>query len=77
MDFADVSGESELVPVAFSQPLEAGESVRVVREELDGVELAAMGIDPPAGFGNSIAADVVLGEDGLPRAVRFLDYDEF
>jgi hypothetical protein len=76
-DFPDVSESGGFIPVAFSQPLAAGESVRVVREELDGVELAAMGIDAPGTFGNCVDADIVLGEDGLPRAVRLLGYDEF
>jgi anti-sigma factor RsiW len=72
--FPDVSEDNGFVPVAYSEPLAAGESVRVVHDELDGAELAAMGIDVPGAFGNVIDADIVLGEDGLPRAVRLSDY---
>jgi hypothetical protein len=75
--FPDVSEGGEFTPVAFSEPLAAGESIRVVREELDGAELAALGIDAPDAFGSSVDADVVLGGDGLPRAVRLLGYDLF
>ena len=72
--FPDVSEDNGFVPVAYSEPLAAGESVRVVHDELDGAELAAMGIDVPGAFGNVIDADIVLGEDGLPRAVRLSDF---
>ncbi len=75
--FPDLSEESGFVPVPFAQPPAPGESVRVVREELDGVELAALGFDPPGGFAATFKADVVLGEDGMPRAVRLDGYEGF
>ncbi len=75
--FPDISAENGFVEVPFAGPLAAGESVRIVREEMDGAELAAMGFDPPGGFSSDFDADVVLGEDGLPRAVHLIGYDAF
>jgi hypothetical protein len=66
----------DFVPVPFSPPLATGESVQVVRLELTGAELARMGIELPGGYGEEFDADVVLSEDGLPRAVRLLEFDE-
>ena len=60
------------LPVPYAPPLATGEFVRVVRTELRPVALARMGIDVES-YPDEIAADVVLGEDGLPRAVRLLE----
>ncbi len=46
----------------------------VVRLEVPGTSLAAFGLEPfdPAANRVTIVADVVVGEDGLARAVRFV-----
>jgi hypothetical protein len=61
-------------------PLATGESVRVVRQQLNGAELVRMGIDLPGAYAADLAddfeADVMLGEDDLPRAVQLVSYPE-
>ena len=70
---ADAGGdESDFVSVPYALPLAPGEFVRVVRTQLDPVALAGMGVDIEAADGAEIPADVLLGEDGLPRGVRVL-----
>jgi hypothetical protein len=65
------------VEVPYAQPLAPGEPVWIERREVDGAELGYLGIDVPAAYGGSVAADILLGEDGLPRAVRLAAYEEF
>ena len=69
--------ESDFVDVPYALPLAPGEFVRVVRTQLDPVALAGMGVDIEAGDGAEIPADVLLGEDGLPRGVRVLPETAF
>jgi hypothetical protein len=64
------------LPVPYAPPLAAGEFLRVVRTELRPIALARMGIDVDS-YLDEIAADVVLGEDGFPRAVRLLGDKQF
>ena len=66
------SDESSFVSVPYALPLATGEFVRVVRTQLDPAALADMGLDIEAADGAEIPADVMLGEDGLPRGVRVL-----
>jgi hypothetical protein len=73
---ADIDDEGGFIPVPYTPPLAAGESVRIVRQELNGAELARMGIDVPGGYGDDFDADVVLGGDGMPRAVHLVGYEE-
>ena len=70
---ADIGGEeSDFVSVPYALPLAKGEFVRVVRTQLDPAALAGMGLNIEAADGAEIPADVMLGEDGLPRGVRVL-----
>ena len=70
---ADISGEeSDFVSIPYALPLAKGEFVRVVRTQLDPAALADMGLDLDAAGGAEIPADVLLGEDGVPRGVRVL-----
>ena len=50
-------------------PLESGELVRV---DLPVSLLPSLGVAPPAGHVTAVTADVVIGQDGLARAVRFV-----
>jgi hypothetical protein len=64
------------IALPYALPLAPGEMVSVVRSDVNPEVLANMGIDvDPAwqsGDSDDIAADVVLGQDGLPRAVRIV-----
>jgi hypothetical protein len=62
-DFIPWPGAAEL------PPLESGELVRV---DLPVSILPALGIAPPAAPAGSVTADVVVGQDGLARAVRLV-----
>ena len=50
-------------------PLESGELVRV---DLPVSILPSLGVAPPAAHVTAVKADVVIGQDGLARAVRFV-----
>ncbi len=66
----------EFVAVPYAPPLAAGELVSVVRTELQAPALARMGFDMDAAglarYAGAVPADVVMGDDGLPRAVRVI-----
>lgn len=77
-EFEEVAGDSsEFVAVAYAPPLATGEFVSVVRTELQPRALARMGIYVDAAYTNPIPADVLVGEDGFPRAVRVVSEVEF
>jgi hypothetical protein len=50
-------------------PLESGELVRM---DLPVSMLPSLGVAPPANHVSAVTADVVIGQDGLARAVRFV-----
>jgi hypothetical protein len=63
---------TEFFPLRYSNvPARGG---YVVRMEVPRSALASFGATPPAGIGNdpNVLADVVVGDDGLARAVRFV-----
>ncbi len=69
---ADASALSndDFIAVPYTPPLAQGELVRVVHADLYPEALASMGIDVDPEWASEIPADVVVGEDGIPRAVR-------
>ena len=79
------SSEEGFMAVPFAPPLAEGEMVRLVHRELQPVELASLGVDvDPAwlsamnsnaagGMQAGFPADVLVGADGFPRAVRLSD----
>jgi anti-sigma factor RsiW len=73
---APEAGEG-FVAVPYAPPLAPGEFVRVVHAELGPVELARMGVLVDGLDSSEIPADVVVGEDGFPRAVRVGDESQF
>lgn len=78
-DAAQLSGE-DFIAVPYAPPLAEGEIVRVVRTELYPGALATMGIVAhpewwPGDSGN-LTAEVVVGQDGFPRAVRYAGNSE-
>jgi len=58
------------VAVPGALPLADGEFVRVERTELEPAALARMGLSLPDPDDDLVVADVAVGEDGMPRAVR-------
>jgi hypothetical protein len=69
----DMAG-GEFITLPYALPLAPGEMVSVIHSDFDPSVLANLGIDVDPSWQNDdsddIAADVVLGQDGLPRAVR-------
>jgi hypothetical protein len=65
--------EEGFVAVPYAPPLAPGEFVSVERQELEPAAMVRMGL-PVSEIGDApVAADVVVGEDGFPRAVRVAD----
>jgi hypothetical protein len=76
-DLSAIVSDNDFVDVPYAPPLATGELVRVVRTELRPAALARMGIDIDTAVADEIPADVLLGEDGLPRAVRLVETVDF
>ena len=65
------STEFIVVPGAASlPPLESGTLVRI---DLPVSMLPSLGVTPPSGGGATVRADLVIGQDGLTRAVRLVN----
>jgi hypothetical protein len=71
-DATELSSD-DFIAVPYTPPLAQGELVRVVHEDLVPAALASLGIDVDPASSGSVPADVVVGEDGIPRAVRLTD----
>jgi hypothetical protein len=64
---------SSFVPVRYGKPVEPGEPLQMIRIQLPQAELIRLGIPvPPDASRALIQADVLLGEDGLAKAIRFV-----
>lgn len=70
MEALGIQAGSGFVAVPYAPPLAEGEFVRVVRTQLQPAALARMGILVEGGYGDAVTADLVVGQDDLPRAVR-------
>ena len=67
----DGDGQYEgFIPVPYVPPLAAGELVSVVHTELYPLELARLGVSVDPSWATELPADLLVGEDGFPRAVR-------
>jgi hypothetical protein len=70
----DGDGQYEgFIPVPYVPPLAAGELVSVVHTELYPLELARLGVSVDPSWATELPADLLVGEDGFPRAVRVSD----
>jgi hypothetical protein len=67
---AEEAGERGFIKVPFALPTAPGETFGIVRKQLDPAELARMGVSVDPGWTGTLQADVLVGEDGLPQAVR-------
>jgi hypothetical protein len=76
MDASALSSD-DFVAVPYTPPLAQGEMVRVVHAELYPDALASMGVQVDPAWAERLPADVVIGEDGLPRAVRLTENTSF
>jgi hypothetical protein len=68
--FAEDLADSDFVPVPYAPPLAPGEYVEVVQAELTPAALARMGFAISTASTSELTTDLMVGEDGLPRAVR-------
>ena len=65
---------SEFVPLAENEFLPAPRQAQVLRVSVPRATLASLGfpVMEEAGQGDRVTADVLMGEDGMARAVRFV-----
>jgi hypothetical protein len=70
---ASALSSDDFIAVPYAQPLAQGEIVRVVHTDLYPQALASLGISVDPQSAGDTAADVVVGEDGIPRAVRITE----
>jgi hypothetical protein len=71
---ADEQGDPQqegFIEVPYAPPLARGELMRVVHTELQPAELASLGVNVDPTWTTDLPADLLLGQDGFPRAVRF------
>ncbi len=72
----DVALDNDFIPVPYALPLAQGEVVEIVRMDMSPAALARLGFVAQAGYTNDVTAELAIGEDGLPRAVRLPDSAE-
>ena len=61
------------VPLPYAQSGVPLESVVVMRVQMRPSEFSSLGVTAPAAAGSAkITADLLVGQDGVPRAVRFV-----
>jgi predicted anti-sigma-YlaC factor YlaD len=66
----ELMAENGFVPVPYAAPLAPGEFVEVVQRELTPAALARMGFVIQSSYNSDVTAELMVGQDGLPRAVR-------
>lgn len=64
------SQDEGFIAVPFVPPLATGELMRVVHTELYPAALASLGVNVDPALTSGVSADLLMGEDGFPRAVR-------
>jgi hypothetical protein len=74
---ASALSSDDFIAVPYTPPLAPGEIVRVMHADLYPEALASMGVEVDPSWVDRLPADVVVGEDGLPRAVRIADNVQF
>ncbi len=70
---ASALSNDDFIAVPYAPPLAQGEIVRVVHTDLYPQALASLGIGVDPLSAVDTPADVVVGEDGIPRAVRITE----
>lgn len=70
---AEWNSLDEFVPLPASEGLPSAAELSVVRMELRGSDLQQYGLEAPAdAAAKTMLAEFVVGEDGLPRAIRIV-----
>jgi len=64
------SQQDGFIDVPYAPPLAEGELVRVVHTELQPAALASLGVNVDPSWTTELPADLLVGQDGFPRAVR-------
>jgi hypothetical protein len=70
---ADLQADTQydgFIAVPYVPPLATGELVSVVHTELYPAALASLGVSVDPAWATELPADLLLGQDGFPRAVR-------
>ncbi len=70
------SQDDGFIPVPYVPPLAPGEQERIVHTELYPAALASLGISVDPAWTAAVSADLLVGQDGFPRAVRIADITE-
>jgi len=71
---AAAAGENaEFVSLSYGEDLRELDSLQVVSVELPRTALAALGWPADSGQAGSVKAEVIVGHDGVARAIRFVD----
>jgi hypothetical protein len=60
------------IPLTYMDDSVAMAGGHMVRVEVPRSSLATFGIPVPDGAGGTVKADVVIGDDGVARAIRFV-----
>jgi hypothetical protein len=66
----ELLADNGFMPVPYAAPLAPGEYVEVVERDLAPAALARMGFVIQTAYNNEVTAELMVGEDGLPLAVR-------
>lgn len=74
---ASALSSDDFIAVPYTPPLAPGEMVRVVHADLYPEALASMGVGVDPSWTGDLPAEVLVGEDGLPRAVRITENGPF
>ncbi len=70
---ASALSSDDFIAVPYAPPLAQGEIVRVLHTDLYPQALASLGISVDPLSAGDTPADVLVGEDGIPRAVRITE----
>lgn len=72
-ELTDVQSEAQdagFIAVPYVPPLAPGELVHVVHTQLQPAQLASLGVNVDPTLTTDMPADILVGADGFPRAVR-------
>ena len=65
--------EMEFLPLVYGDPLEGADALHLTRVRMTRSALSALGLEGAPPEGPSVEAEVLVGQDGVARAIRFVD----